>query len=143
MGKKITLSVCLAGVFFLTGTVCFAGERAVIAETEGKLSEISTLTELAETGDAKAQYALGIRYQNGDGVEQDSAKAVSLFRDAAKGDNAKAQFLLGLFYTEGIEGLPQDFHQAAELYKKAATQHFAPAKEALQKLYKVHPELRS
>src|SRR5215470_2049819 len=56
---------------------------------------------LADQGNADAQSRLGFLYQNGRGVPQNDAAAVSWYRKAADQGRAPAQVNLGLFYEEG------------------------------------------
>ena len=51
--------------------------------------------QAAEQGNAKAQYNLGVRYDNGLGVRQDYTQAVQWYRKAAEQGDAEAQFNLG------------------------------------------------
>ena len=51
--------------------------------------------ELADQGLPKAQSALGLMYQDGQGVAQDDAEAVKWFRLAAEQGDADAQSNLG------------------------------------------------
>ena len=91
--------------------------------------------------DAPAQYRLGNKYNNGDGVPQDSAKAVEwllkaaeLYRKAAEQGDADAQFSLGGMYEHG-EGVPKDSAKAVEWYRKAAEQGDALAQITLGLIY--------
>ena len=52
----------------------------------------------AEQGDAKAQYNLGVSYDNGRGVPQDDKEAAWWTWLAADQGHAKAQYNLGLMY---------------------------------------------
>ena len=61
----------------------------------------------AEQGFAKAQFNLGMMYDNGYGVTQDYAEAVKWFRKAAEQRVTTAQFNLGVMYEKG-EGVLQD-----------------------------------
>ena len=45
---------------------------------------INLTRRAAESGDAEAQYQLGLRYAKGDGVEEDQWEAVDWLRKAAK-----------------------------------------------------------
>lgn len=74
---------------------------------------------LAETGDAKAQFTMGMLHLAGEGVVQDQAKAAEWFRNAATRGHAAAQSQLGFCYMEG-HGVPQDFLAAANLLRAAA-----------------------
>ena len=47
--------------------------------------------EAAAQGDARAQFNLGIVYEEGHGVSQDYGRAVELFRKAADQGHAEAQ----------------------------------------------------
>ena len=53
---------------------------------------------LAEQENARAQFWLGMAYDDGEGVPEDDAKAVHWYRQAAKQGYALAQFNLGLIY---------------------------------------------
>ena len=66
----------------------------------------------AEQGLAKAQYNLGLMFNNGKGVKQDYLQCVSWYRKAAEQGHAKAQYNLGVAYTLG-KGVKRDRLQAA------------------------------
>ncbi|MEK9669686.1 MAG: tetratricopeptide repeat protein, partial [Gammaproteobacteria bacterium] len=68
-------------------------------------------TPLAERGDARAQFTLGMLYAEGEGVPQDYKTALKWFTRAAEQGIARAQFNLGKLYAEG-EGVPQDYKTA-------------------------------
>ena len=74
---------------------------------------------LAEEGDAKAQYALGLFYQQGKGVQQDYAEAARWYRKAAEQGDSKAQRNLGFLCEKGL-GVAPDYGEAASWYRKAA-----------------------
>ncbi len=85
---------------------------------------------LAEQGDAAAQFALGVMYDNGLGVTQDYAEAVKWYRKAAEQGNAGAQYNLALMYSKGL-GVTQDYAEAARWYRKAGEQGNATAQYIL------------
>ena len=60
-----------------------------------------TLVERAQKGDAAAQFDLGYRYANGDGVAKDSAEAVKWYRKAVEQGYAPAQSNPGVMYANG------------------------------------------
>jgi len=62
---------------------------------------------LAEQGDAKAQYALGTMYRDGQGVAQDYAEALRWWRKSAELGLIDAQFALGNIYAGG-SGIARD-----------------------------------
>jgi hypothetical protein len=74
---------------------------------------------LAQAGDAKAQFNLGLMYEKGRGVSQDYAQALTWYRRAAAQGNVLAQVNLGVTYEEG-QGVPQDYQQAYFWYNLAA-----------------------
>jgi TPR repeat protein len=74
----------------------------------------------ADQGSAWAQMSLGLLYTHGgDGLPQDYARAVDLFRKAADQNDPDALYNLGWAYESGL-GVPQDRQQAIEWYNKAA-----------------------
>lgn len=112
------------------------GAMGISAQSNDNKSprSIETLKQQAASGNAAAQYDLGISYHNGDGVPQDDAQAASWFRKAADQGNALAQYNLGLLYEDG-SGVPQDFGQAVIWYRKAGDQHQANAEYSLGLAY--------
>ncbi len=69
------------------------------------------LLYLAEAGDARAQYDLGVMYDTGRGVPQSNEEALKWYRMAAEQGEARALYNLGLMYANG-QGVPQDYVQA-------------------------------
>jgi len=79
-----------------------------------------TLMDAARGGDAAAQYEVGQRYANGEGVTQDMAEAARWFERAANQDLTIAQYRLATQYEKG-RGVPQDDAKARDWYEKAAS----------------------
>lgn len=83
----------------------------------------------------------GIAYMNGDGVEQDYAKAAELFASVEASENKSATgvvaagYELGVLYEQGL-GVEQDLNKAKELYQEAAEYEYPDAIEALERLSK-------
>ena len=77
--------------------------------------------ELAEQGDARAQYVLGASYFYGEGAAKDPREAVRWFRMAAEQGYAAAQYNLGLAYNFG-DGVAKDPREAVRWFRKAAEQ---------------------
>lgn len=73
----------------------------------------------AEKGNAIAQNAIGAMYENGKGVQKDSAKSIEWFEKAAAQGNASAQSSLGVAYNIG-QGVPQNYAKSMEWFQKAA-----------------------
>lgn len=78
----------------------FAGEQA--KQTKGHSPDESS------AGRGFAQYALGKKYRDGQGVERNIQKAVELFTLAAKQGNSFAAFALGKMYLSNDASLPRD-----------------------------------
>ena len=74
---------------------------------------------LAEQGDARAQFYLGLLYENGDGAPRDYVKAREWYEKSAAQGEANAQFYLGLLSAFG-QGGPLDLAQAHMWYSLAA-----------------------
>ena len=88
----------------------------------------------AESGDADAQFTLGLMYHQGRGVVQDYAEAAVQFRRAAKQGDAGAQSNLGAMYDKG-QGVVQDYALAVSWYRRAAEQGLAVAQSNLGFMY--------
>ena len=95
---------------------------------------IATLKAQAASGDANAQYNLGLSYDLGQGLPQDYAEAAVWYRKAAEQGVAEAQDSLGVMYGQG-QGVPQDYTQAALWWRKAAEQGNALAEAHLGVAY--------
>ena len=95
---------------------------------------VEILREAANQGAPRAQYSLGLIYQAGESVHQDSAKAFEWYTKAANQGNADAQYNLGWMYRKG-EGVRQDHNKAFEWYTKAANQGNAEAQAMLGSMY--------
>ena len=74
-------------------------------------AEMSQLYSEANNGNATAQYALGLKLLQGDGIAPNSVQAVTWFRRAADAGSTNAQFQLGVAYMHG-QGLAPDYVQA-------------------------------
>ena len=103
------------------------------------VSEFDAARQAAEQGDAGAQTALGVMYEDGEGVPQDYAEAVKWFRKAAEQGDADAQFRLGYKYYHG-KGVPEDYTEAAKWYRKAAEQGHVEAQYELRFAYDLGDE---
>lgn len=86
-----------------------SGMRAY--ETGNFEAAIRELSPLAEQGNAKAQYQMGLIYHNGDGIPQSYKEASKWFRRAAEKGNVDAQVALGRMFSHG-QGITQDWVMA-------------------------------
>ncbi|MEI8290559.1 MAG: hypothetical protein WCH99_13905 [Verrucomicrobiota bacterium] len=57
-------------------------------------TKVKQSTEAAEKGDAEAQFDLGRRYYEGDGVMTNQAESFNWFRKAGEQGHAEAQYRL-------------------------------------------------
>jgi len=78
------------------------------------------LNNLAQQSNAQAQQALGVMYENGQGVKKDENLALILYRQAASNNNESAQYLLGTMM-ERKTGLTGNQSEAIKWYRLAAT----------------------
>jgi hypothetical protein len=90
--------------------------RAPVKSSDGSASRrtvksVAELQSLALQGDADAEWQLGVRYHNGEGVPHDDAQAVQWFLRAAEQGQATAQATLGAYYWAG-RGVAQDLSRA-------------------------------
>ncbi len=88
----------------------------------------------AERGEAVAQYELGVKYDNGDGVPKDYAEAMKWYRKAAEQGKPIAEFALGVMYANG-KGVPQNETEAVQWYRKAAERRLSLAQMELGDVY--------
>ena len=116
--KKRT-NVIIAGVVLLIAICAVVFILPMFSGNNGP--EIDALQE-----NAAAQFNLGSRYFNGNGVEQDYAKAVELYTLAAEQGHREAQFNLGLCYRHGY-GVARSYEKAVYWYTRAAEQGHADA----------------
>jgi TPR repeat protein len=85
-----------------------ASGNASDADTERRMAAL----ELAAQADPRAAYDLGLRYFRGDGVRQDSYRALLWMRKAAEGGDLQAEKALGSFYLFGLEEMGSDPREA-------------------------------
>lgn len=134
---KIDLSrLFLAAVFLAMSTAAQADlQEANEAFARGDYAAaLKEFKQLAVNGDARAQYNLGLMYDNGQGIARDAKQAVLWYQKAADRGLAEAQLRLGFAYNFGY-GVVQDRVIAASLYRKAAEQGLAEAQLKLAGSY--------
>lgn len=83
-----------------------AGMRAY--ENKDYATAIQEWRPLAESGDAAAQFNLGLMYLDGAGVPQSLPHAIEWFRRSADQGYTKAQYNLGAMYAVG-RGIKRDY----------------------------------
>jgi TPR repeat protein/serine/threonine protein kinase len=90
--------------------------------------------ETNEPSDPRAQFDLGLKYFNGDGVTQSDTEALRWWRLAAEQGDAWAQSHLGLMYVEG-RGVGQSDTEAVRWLSLAAQQGDTKARSNLGSMY--------
>jgi len=81
------------------------------ANQRAQTKSLPDLRKLAGQGDADAQWQIGVRYHNGEGVPRDDVQAMQWFLRAAEQGHVTAQATLGAYYWAG-RGVPQDLSKA-------------------------------
>ena len=119
---------------------------------EDKAEAVKWYTLAAEQGDAteveiqssgvpdppwfvgRAQFRLGLMYDDGDGVPQDHREAVKWYSLAAEQGWGEAGFTLGRMYDDG-DGVPEDDREAVKWHTIGAEQRVAESQNALGLMY--------
>ncbi|NKB37469.1 MAG: hypothetical protein GKR93_09920 [Gammaproteobacteria bacterium] len=99
-------------------------------------SAYNSYYDLANAGDASAQYQLGLLYYQGLGIRQNYNEASYWYKEAGKKGNADAQYSLGNMYLMG-EGVSQNDAEAILWYEKAADQGHVAAAHNVSNLKRV------
>jgi TPR repeat protein len=89
-------------------------------------NSINVLKDAALSGDVAAQFDLGMRYYEGDGVDLDHTKASLYFQLAAAEGDANAQYSLATLFLKG-EGVEKNTSSALIWYQRAANQNHPAA----------------
>jgi Sel1 repeat len=71
-------------------------------------THVGRLRNVANAGDAAAQFSLARAYERGEGVARDSTEAARWMLRSAKAGKAEAQYEVGMAYLSG-RGVPQDY----------------------------------
>jgi hypothetical protein len=88
-----------------------ASQSSQMPDQHAPAKSFEELRKLADAGDAEAQWQMGLRYHNGDGVPHDDAQAMQWFLRAAQQGHVTAQATLGAYYWAG-RGVPEDLSKA-------------------------------
>ena len=95
---------------------------------------VEDLTRCAEQGLRVAQFSLGYKYDQGEGVPRNLVEAARWYRLAAEQGDVFSQSRLGLFYSLG-GGVPEDDAEAVHWFRMAAEQGHATAQFNLGQMY--------
>jgi TPR repeat protein len=104
-------------------SIGFLSVAAVLFSAETK-SPLAEMRAKAGKGDPEAQYHLGLRYANGDGVMTNYYEAVKWYRLAAEKGQAAAQVALGMMCANGA-GTAKKPAEGVKWFRLAAEQGFA------------------
>ncbi len=85
----------------------------------GSIDKIAATQQLAEQGDAAAQFDLGVSYAEGRAVARDFRTAAQWLEKSAAQGMAQAQYRLGALYERGA-GVARDYAKARSWYQRAA-----------------------
>ena len=122
MKKILSMIFGLTFVLSVAQTIFAADDFADAnqAAAQGNMAEAIRLwTPLAQKGNAKAQYKLGLVYENGHGIKTDLKQAARWYSRAAESGHPAAQVQLARLYLYG-KGVPKSVEKAIELNRKAA-----------------------
>lgn len=110
-------------------------DEAAASATSDYSATYERILPLAQAGDRRAQHDLGMMYDKGMGVAQDTAQALKWYQLAAQRGDAASQTALGFKFYKG-QGVPQDYVRAAHWYRMSAGQGDAAAQYDLGLMYK-------
>lgn len=128
----------LSFVVFIVSAAAWGAnlEDALDAQERGDfVSALTIFQSLAEEGDDRALFNLGLMYRHGRGVPQNNQLAVEYYWRSADKGNQFAQYSLGFLYDIG-EGVEQNYERAAYWYLKSAEQGNEDAEFNLANLYR-------
>ena len=93
-------------------------------------ADLEKLLTDAESGDAQAQYNLGLSFSDGGRNAPDYKQAAAWYLKAANQDHAKAQYILGVMFANG-RGVPRDDGKASMWIGRAAQRGYPEAQYTL------------
>ena len=99
-----------------------------------KDDEITSLKKVAEQSDPEAQFKLGVRYDDGNGVKESKEEAFNWYHKAAEQGHIQAQVFVGDRYYFG-EGVEENKEEAFNWYHKAAELGHSKAQRCLSECY--------
>jgi hypothetical protein len=106
--------------------------RAIDSFNRAARHAAHSFEQAARQGNSDAQYNLGVMYENGQGIEQDYARAAYWYELAAEQGHARAQYQLGNLYREGL-GVKENPAIMEEWWQRAAAQGLQQAARQLDK----------
>lgn len=147
--NKLTRWACVISIIFVGGilggceaTVPSGNNQAELSWDDGVAAHrkgnyataLQVFRPLAEQGDVRAQYNLGLMFEKGQGIPQDDKEAATWYMKAAYQGFMHAQYNLGVMYENG-RGVPRDYKEAVRWHRHAAEQGYVLAQYNLGGLY--------
>ena len=126
MFKRIALAAAVSMVALAAPGQAGFDEGQAALERGDFTAAIMEFKPLADQGFARAQFRLGVMYENGHGVAPDDAEALKWYRRPAKQNHARAQYGLGFMYAQG-KSVARDYKSAVLWYRLAAARGVALA----------------
>ena len=129
--------VLLAVMLVLFASVTWAGnyKKGWSAYSSGDYAAaLAEWQDLAEVGDAKSCYGMGLLYGNGFGVDMNDELALKFYGLAAAKGHAEAQYNLGVMHQNGW-GVPPNEEEGMTWFRLAADQGIIGAQMALGRHY--------
>ena len=137
---KTVLMVIFFGIMAVTATVTVGGIVWVGCAVKDLVYTVGDIIG-EEPDTAVGDYAIGLMYEYGKGVDEDKAKAAEWYSMAAEKGNADAQFQLAGMYYKG-EGVTQDCLESLKWLHEAAEQGHVDAYYKLGEVYRIGQGLR-
>ena len=120
--KKLAISTILMSILsFSAHAELIQQPSSSTTNAQYSAMSVQQLEQAAKSGQAPAQFFLGSRYKNGQGVKQDPKEAFTWFKKAADQGIPSAQLNIGQMYANGV-GVKQDLNAAKTYLMKAAKQ---------------------
>lgn len=96
---------------------------------------VQKLRSLAETGNAKAAFLLGIMYERGFGVPESAEETFFWMNKAADGGLVAAETMLGVYFRDGV-GAEKDLDKSLKHLKRAARMNDSVAMYELGSIFR-------
>ena len=96
--------------------------------------ETDEILKLAEQDDVQAQFLIGKKYLNGDGIDKSTTEAVKWLTKAGEQGNTEAQMTLGALFIDG-RTVPKNSFESAKWYQFAALQNDPAAQRQLARMH--------
>lgn len=112
----------------------FAVALLIVFSSSGFAQSVDDLRAAAQSGEADAQFKLGLAYDSGDGVLPNIETALEWYTKAAEQGHAEAHYYIALTYDFG-DRVIEDNVAAVRSYTSAANLDWGPAQSALGLCY--------